>query len=122
MQSVTMLAILLAFAGCESEKHSGDQRTEGRTIDDKMITENVRKELKDEPVYKFDNVETKTFAGIVQLSGFVDTEAQKSRAGEVASHIRGVRQVENGIALKPEPMAPLVPTGPTNGTPRIYSD
>lgn len=111
-------AALLAFAGCETEKHSGDQRSEGRTIDDKMITENVQKELKAEPVYKFDNVEAKTFAGIVQLSGFVDTDAQKSRAGEVAQQVSGVRQVENGIALKPAPMAP---TGSTNGT-RIYSN
>jgi osmotically-inducible protein OsmY len=116
------LTALLAFSGCESEKHSGDQRSEGRTIDDKMITENVQNRLKNEPVYKFDNVEAKTFAGIVQLSGFVDTDAQKSRAGEVAQQVTGVRQVENGIALKPAPMAPLGATGSTNGASRIYSD
>ena len=118
MQSVVAIATLLAFAGCETEKQSNDQRSEGRTIDDKMITENVQKGLKAEPVYKFGNVEAKTFAGIVQLSGFVDTEGQKSRAGEVAQQVPGVRQVENGIALKPAPMAP---TGSTNGT-RIYSN
>jgi osmotically-inducible protein OsmY len=118
MQSMAAVATLLAFAGCETEKHSSDSRSEGRTIDDKMITENVQKDLKAEPVYKFDNVEAKTFAGIVQLSGFVDTDAQKSRAGEVAQQVSGVRQVENGIALKPAPMAP---TGSTNGT-RIYSN
>jgi osmotically-inducible protein OsmY len=119
MQSMAAVMTLLAFAGCETEKHSGDQRTEGRTIDDKMITENVEKELKAEPVFKFDNVETKTFGGIVQLSGFVDTEAQKTRAAEVAQQIPGVHQVQNGIALKPAPMAP---TGSTNGSPRIYTD
>jgi osmotically-inducible protein OsmY len=119
MQSAAAVAMLLAFAGCESEKHSSDQRSEGRAIDDKTITENVEKDLKGEPVYKFDNVEAKTFAGIVQLSGFVDTEAQKRRAAEVAQQVPGVHAVENGIALKPAPMAP---TGSTNGAPRIYSD
>ena len=119
MQSMAAIAALLAFAGCASEEHSGDQRTEGRTIDDKMITENVQKDLMAEPVYKFNNVEAKTFGGIVQLSGFVDTEAQKTRAGEVAQQVKGVHQVENGIALKP---APMVPTGSTNGKPRIDTD
>jgi osmotically-inducible protein OsmY len=122
MQSIGVVAMLLAVSGCESEQHSGDQRSEGRTIDDKALTENVQNNLKNEPVYKFDNVEAKTFGGIVQLSGFVDTEAQKDRAGEVAQHVPGVREVENGIALKPPPMAPMVPTGSTNGNSRIYSD
>jgi osmotically-inducible protein OsmY len=119
MPSMAAVAALLAFGGCATEEHSGDQRSEGRTIDDKMITENVQKELKAEPVYKFNNVEAKTFGGIVQLSGFVDTEAQKTRAGEVAQRVAGVHEVENGIALKPLPMSP---TGSTNGPSRVYSD
>lgn len=113
-------AALLAFAGCETSS-SHDQRSDGRVTDDKEITANVEKELEREPVYKFQNVEAKTFAGVVQLSGFVDIEAQKNRAGEIAQGIRGVRQVENGIALKPVPAPMMAPTGSTNGA-RIYSD
>ena len=110
-------AAMLTFAGCETSSH--DERSDGRQLDDKKITEHVEKELKEEPVYKFDSVQAKTFGGIVQLSGFVNTEDQKKRAGEVAQRVPGVRQVENSIALKPEPMAP---TGSTNGLPRIYSE
>ena len=112
------VAALLTFAGCETKSH--DERSEGRLVDDKEITENVQKELKREPVYKFTNVDATTFGGVVQLSGFVNNEDQKRRAAEIAQQVPGVRQVVNGIALKPEPMSP---TGSTNGAqPRIYSE
>src|SRR5436190_20867639 len=91
IQSRAAAAALLAFAGCETNSH--DQRSAGRAMDDKAISENVREELKREPVYKFDSVDAKTFGGVVQLSGFVDTEGQKRRAAEIATQVEGVHQV-----------------------------
>src|SRR6185369_3047397 len=106
LQSAAAVAALLAFGGCKTSSSSSDERSEGRVVDDKQITENVQKQLKKEPVYKFDGIDVATFGGIVQLSGFVNTEDQKRRASDIARQIPGVRQVVNGIALKPEPMAP----------------
>jgi len=40
------------------------------------------------------------FKGTVQLSGFVNTKAQKSTAGDHAKKIAGVREVENNITVK----------------------
>jgi osmotically-inducible protein OsmY len=108
-------AMLMAMTGCETT--SKDERTEGRTIDDKHITENVEKSLGKEPTYKFSEVKVSTFAGIVQLSGFVNTDGEKSRAEEIAQNTDGVKQVANGIALKPE----MAPTG-RNSQSRIYSE
>ena len=45
--------------------------------------------------------EIETHDGIAQLSGFVDTEAEKRRAGEVAGGAEGVRRVENPLIVKP---------------------
>jgi hypothetical protein len=102
------LAVLAAaLVGCETTKTSHDQRSEGRQIDDKHITSRVKEALNREPVYKFEGVEVNTFAGIVQLSGFVNISEQKLRAQEIASHQEGVSQVLNGLALKPV----MVPTG-----------
>jgi osmotically-inducible protein OsmY len=44
----------------------------------------------------------------VQLSGFVSTPQEKARAGDLASSVEGVRDVENQIALteEPEPAPP----------------
>jgi len=116
--------LLLGFTGCETS--SPDERSDGRVVDDKEITQTVQKELKHEPVYKFGGVDVDTFGGVVQLSGFVNTDDQKRRAEEIARSTPGVRQVNNGISLKPEPMASpgLAPTGTTNSAtpPRIYSE
>lgn len=104
---------MLALTGCEminrhTEETSG--RTAGRTFDDKTITQEVKHQLAAEPVYKFNSVDVTTFDGVVQLSGFVDTDAQKHRAGEIAQHVDGVAQVDNNISLKPN----MEPTGRDN--------
>jgi hyperosmotically inducible protein len=43
-----------------------------------------------------------TYKGVVQLSGFVENQAQKDRAGEVARQTSGVADVHNDL---------IVPTG-----------
>jgi hyperosmotically inducible protein len=109
---------LLIMTGCKT-RSSSDERSEGRTMDDKKITETALKKLKQEPVFKFNGVEVTTFGGVTQLSGFVNTEEQKTRAAEIVQQVEGVHQVVNGIAIKPEAMTP---TGSTNAAqPRIYS-
>src|SRR5881628_586297 len=92
-------AAIVGFTGCESysTRESGD-RTEGRKVDDHRITSQVRSELNREPVYKFNDVDVKTFNGVVQLSGFVTSDEQKRRAAEIAQSIPGVMQVQNAIS------------------------
>ena len=112
-------AILLAvLAGCTTTPK--DERSAGRTLDDQNITSSVRTALEREPVYKFEGVEVRTFAGIVQLSGFVNTEDQRQRAQQIASYQSGVTKVVNSLALKPPMMAPTGRPNPTE--PRIYSE
>jgi hyperosmotically inducible protein len=104
-----------ALTGCKmlgDHSSSSSDRTAGRELDDKNITENVQKKLESEPIYKFTDVDVKTFAGVVQLSGFVSTEDQKRRAAEVAQTVDGVTQVVNNLTLKPG--TSLSPTSRTN--------
>jgi len=116
MQNLTKLILvggtsaLLALTGCEMMHHDTSDRTAGRALDDKTITENVKHDLNREPVYKFTDVDVKTFDGVVQLSGFVNTDEQKRRAGEIAQNEQGVAQVENNISLKAS-NGNLPPTG-----------
>jgi len=99
-----------ALTGCQMLNHNSD-RTMGRRLDDSTITSTVKHDLNREPVYKFSGVDVKTFDGVVQLSGFVDTDEQKQRAGDIAQHSEGVVQVVNNISLKPQPQGNLQPTG-----------
>lgn len=118
---LSAVTVLTSLTGCSTWGHKDSDRSAGRVVDDRRITSAVEDQLKTEPVYKFSDVDVKTFNGVVQLSGFVTTEDQKERAGSLAEHVPGVAQVVNGITLKPEP---LTPTGRTDGTqpPRSYSD
>ena len=117
---VSGMSAVFALTGCEMlNNHSGD-RTAGRALDDKTITSTVQHDLNREPVYKFSGVDVKTYDGVVQLSGFVDTNEQKQRAGDIARQAEGVTQVVNNITLKPA--GNLQPTGRPNDAYRHDND
>jgi hyperosmotically inducible protein len=90
--------IVATFTGCVA----GDRynRSTGEYIDDKSIKSRVTEALNDNPEYKFEVVNVTSFKGTVQLSGFVDTWAQKLNAAKIAKQVQGVRDVENDITVK----------------------
>lgn len=85
------------LTGCAGDKYN---ESTGEYIDDAAITARVKSALGDQDVYKFDNVNVTTFKGTVQLSGFVNTSDQKSKAGDVAKGVQGVKDVVNNITVK----------------------
>jgi hypothetical protein len=96
---LSLAAGIFFWAGCQTTPK--DERSAGLALDDKHTTERIKKSLDSEPTYKFTDVDVRTFAGIVQLSGFVNSTDQKTRAQQIAQHTEGVREVVNGITLKP---------------------
>ncbi|MGH8206757.1 MAG: BON domain-containing protein, partial [Steroidobacteraceae bacterium] len=76
--------------------------TVGRVIDDSTITAKVKAALVANPDTKARDVDVTTSHGVVQLSGFVDTNEQRDAAAEVAKSVSGVRSVDNGLQLKPQ--------------------
>lgn len=122
-QIVAVLSTGLAvvgITGCAMLPGNRDERSAGRWYDDHEVTKHVEKALDREPTYKFEDVAVRTFAGQVQLSGFVNSNEQKERAAQIASTVPGVEGVHNSLLLKP--LVPA-PTGQTSGVyhSRIYS-
>jgi len=76
-------------------------RSSGRVIDDRGISGRVTHSLNASPVYKFPHVAVTTYNGVVQLSGFVYKDEQKTEAAELAKRIPGVTEVINNISLAP---------------------
>ena len=87
-----------SIVGCAKDPY----RSSGRVLDDRMTTSRVKSALNHSPVYKFPEVDVKTYNGIVQLNGFVHREEQKAVAAEVARGTEGVRDVVNNITLLPQ--------------------
>ncbi|MGR9014740.1 MAG: BON domain-containing protein [Gammaproteobacteria bacterium] len=96
--SATFLALsLMTAAGCASTaKHEGT----GEYVDDSVITTKVKAMLFDEPNLRSGQINVETFKGMVQLSGFVRTQADINRAVEIARSIKGVESVKNDMRLK----------------------
>ncbi|HEY4246077.1 MAG TPA: BON domain-containing protein [Lacunisphaera sp.] len=72
----------------------------GEFIDDSVITTKVKAALVHDAVALGTSVKVDTLKGVVQLSGFVDTVAQKSQAGMSAAKIEGVKDIRNDIVVK----------------------
>lgn len=75
-------------------------RTAGEVVDDATITTAVKAKLFDDSVVRGFAISVKTFEGEVTLTGGVDTQEQKDRAGEIARSVSGVRKVNNLIKIK----------------------
>jgi osmotically-inducible protein OsmY len=97
--SLLLLAVgVAAFtSGCAG---TATRASTGEMIDDSVITAKVKTELIRDEFVKARDVNVDTFRGTVQLSGFVEREEQKQRAGEIARQINGVRDVVNNITVK----------------------
>jgi hyperosmotically inducible protein len=76
-------------------KHSA-----GNVIDDSTITAKVKSALIDDDATKAGDINVKTRDGVVELSGFVSSEAQKAAATRVAQSVKGVKSVKNALSVK----------------------
>lgn len=94
----TLLLTAALWTGCTSPASS--DRTVEQNREDSTLTVRVKAALAADPQYKYAGVVVSTFHSAVQLSGFVDSDAQKVRAGELAEKVPGVKRVDNKISLK----------------------
>lgn len=72
----------------------------GTTIDDTAITAKVKSAFVADPEVKSLDITVETRKSEVQLSGFVDNQAQVDRAVDIARRTQGVSDVQNKLALK----------------------
>jgi hyperosmotically inducible periplasmic protein len=91
------LPLVSIVTGCAGDRY---HQSTGEAIDDHGISMHVKSALSNDAEYKYEGVNVETFKGTVQLSGFVDTSAQKSHAAELAKAVDGVKDVENNITVK----------------------
>lgn len=72
----------------------------GTDVDDSVITSSVKSALLADADIKSFDFKVETRKGEVQLSGFVDNQAQVDRATADARAISGVKGVQNNVLLK----------------------
>jgi hyperosmotically inducible protein len=101
-------AVLAAFmlgglAACQTtDDQDSTGQTAGEYMDDATITARVKTALIQAPDVKAHNINVETHNGVVQLSGFVDSEDEARRAVDAADDVPGVKKVESDMRVKPE--------------------
>lgn len=74
--------------------------TVGNKLDDSIVTTKVKSALVSDASVKSVDIAVVTRKGVVQLSGFVDNQAQIDRAIEVTRAVEGVQDVVNEMSIK----------------------
>jgi osmotically-inducible protein OsmY len=95
---ILVLTIVLASAwGCAS---TAKKEGTGEYVDDSVITTKVKTAIFNDSALKVNEINVETFKGVVQLSGFVRSQADIDKAVEVARGVAGVKSVKNDMRIK----------------------
>jgi hyperosmotically inducible protein len=95
--SAVAMIVTLTMVACASTRTT---KSAGEQVDDTVTTASVKSALIADPVTKAHQIDVEVFKGTVQLNGFVDTAASKTRATEVAKSTKGVTAVHNNLTVK----------------------
>jgi len=94
---LVLLMLIATFAACASTR---TQESTGEYVDDSVITTKVKAELAGDDFFKSFQISVETFKGVVQLSGFVNSQQAVDKAGQIARSVNGVTSVKNNLVVK----------------------
>ncbi len=112
---VVALPVMASLTGCSNKRYSpmtghgiNDNRMEEggygqsaeQRIEDNRTAERVREALAAVPDYRYEGAKVVARGGVVGLSGFVQTSAQKQNAEDLTRQVVGVKTVENNLRVK----------------------
>ncbi len=92
---LAVASMLLLGTGC------ADTRGNGAYVDDDSITTAVKSRLVEDKTVDAGAIQVETANGNVVLSGVARTSLEKSTAESIAMKVRGVKTVQNNVALRP---------------------
>lgn len=76
-----------------------DERSTGRQMDDVTITAKVKEGMVRDATVKARDIDVDTVNGVVYLTGFVDSVAERERAEAIAHAVTGVVGVRNDLRV-----------------------
>ena len=97
MRCFILLMLITGFVACAS---TSKQEGAGEYVDDSVITTKVKSLLAADDFLKSFQIGVETYKGIVQLSGFVNSQKAIDKAGEIASSVKGIKSVKNNLEVK----------------------
>lgn len=93
-----MISVVALGVGCSV---TSGQSSSGEYVDDTTITTRVKSRFAEDKTVAATRISVETLKGVVQLSGFAVSEAEKQRAAQIAASVPGVKQVQNAVVVRP---------------------
>lgn len=94
----TLTGITALTTGCAVSR---GQETVGAYVDDATITTQVKAKFVGDSGVNATAIKVDTLNGMVQLSGFAKSNAEKARAVSIARGVSGVKGVQDSILVRP---------------------
>jgi len=94
---LVVLMMIAAFVACAS---TPKQESTGEYVDDSVITAKIKTQLATDDFLKSFQIRVESRKGIVQLSGFVNSQDAVDKAGKIAGGVEGVKSVKNDLIVK----------------------
>jgi len=94
---LVLLMLIATFTACAATR---TQESTGEYVDDSVITTKVKSLLAADDFLKSFQISAETFKGVVQLSGFVNTQKAVDKAVEIVSGVKGVKSIKNNLVVK----------------------
>jgi hyperosmotically inducible protein len=102
--TLTAIAAALAFsfsAGAWAETAApAKSESAGAYVDDSVITTKVKAAVLGEESLKSREIKVETYKGVVQLTGFVSSQADIDKTVTLARNVKGVTSVKNDMIVK----------------------
>jgi osmotically-inducible protein OsmY len=92
-----VLLMLITLAACASTR---THESTGEYVDDSVVTTKVKALLAEDDFFKSFQISVETYKGVVQLSGFVNSQQAVNKAGEIVRTVKGVKSVKNNLIVK----------------------
>lgn len=92
-----LAAMFALLVGCAS---TSQQEGTGEYFDDTVITTKVKAAIFNEPTLKSAEINVETYKGVVQLSGFVNSQSDINTVVQIARGVEGVKAVRNDMRIK----------------------
>jgi osmotically-inducible protein OsmY len=92
-----LLVLVATLAACAA---TPTHESTGEYVDDSVITTKIKSLLAADDFLKSFQITVETYKGVVQLSGFVDSQKAVDKATEITKSVKWVKSVKNDLSVK----------------------
>ena len=94
---LVLLMLIATLAACAATR---THESTGEYVDDSVITSKVKSLLANDDFLKSFEISVETYKGVVQLSGFVNSQKAVDKAVEITRSVQSVKSVKNNLIVK----------------------